>query len=514
MFKFLLSIIISLFSFSITYADTGNEIYREKNTQFNIPIVLESINEEIERVDITITFDESAIELLWLDLSEGILNNYSHRLIDALQDKAIISIYGSGISAEKGQVANLTFFALGDSTSTILSIENLKCNNNDVEGGLLINDEMVKFIRINVLDSDEAIVFSEFSNIFIYEDGQTDPIFFTVTDLLNETNNFSISVDSSNQTLVPVLPSNIILNTSSSNRSIVIIPNENEFGTSDITITANGINGSNEASFTLTVQEVNDPPDFTKGGDIEVEENSGQSIYKGWATNIGPGPENESNQTLKFILSIDKEDLFQETPEIDSETGDLIFTVADNISGSTNIELILQDNGGTANDGQNTCQKSFKITVSPYNPTLSSEPVATLKFLSTHNHIKTGESGAFIRLICVDDKGNPTSVESDTSIWLSSTSDQTGWFYTDENGWDSGNVKVELKAGDHSTLFKYMDFKSGTWSIMANEDPDAGWEIIPLQITVSKKISGDINFDDHINQTDVLMLLNKLSEKM
>ena len=52
---------------------------------------------------------------------------------------------------------------------------------------------------------------------------------------------------------------------------------------------------------TLTLISVNQPPAFTKGADQSVQEDGGAQSIAGWATDISPGPANESSQRLTFL---------------------------------------------------------------------------------------------------------------------------------------------------------------------------------------------------------------------
>src|SRR5262249_57900131 len=68
--------------------------------------------------------------------------------------------------------------------------------------------------------------------------------------------------------------------------------------------TANGgVDESGVQTFTITVNPVNDAPGFTKGADQTVLEDSGAQTVTGWATDISPGPADESGQTVSFEIT-------------------------------------------------------------------------------------------------------------------------------------------------------------------------------------------------------------------
>ncbi len=125
---------------------------------------------------------------------------------------------------------------------------------------------------------------------------------------------------------------------------------------------------SDEATVSITVTDVNDPPSFTKGSDQAVNEDAGPQTVNGWATNISPGPPNEAGQELDFIVSADTPALFAVQPAIDATSGTLTYTPAGNANGSSVVTIRLHDNGGTADGGQHTsAPQTFTITINPVN---------------------------------------------------------------------------------------------------------------------------------------------------
>ncbi|MBM4036795.1 MAG: hypothetical protein FJ291_34100, partial [Planctomycetes bacterium] len=70
--------------------------------------------------------------------------------------------------------------------------------------------------------------------------------------------------------------------------------------------TANGgVDTSADQTFTITVNSVNDVPSFTKGPDQTVLPGVGLQTVPNWATNIGPGPADETGQAVDFIVAHD-----------------------------------------------------------------------------------------------------------------------------------------------------------------------------------------------------------------
>ncbi len=132
--------------------------------------------------------------------------------------------------------------------------------------------------------------------------------------------------------------------------------------------TANG--GDNTfatQTFTITVNSVNDEPTFVKGADQTVNEDAAAQNIVGWATAISKGPANESAQVLTFTVTNDNNGLFSVQPTVNTATGNLTYTPAAGISGSATVTVVLSDDGGTANGGDNTSTQTFTITVNSVN---------------------------------------------------------------------------------------------------------------------------------------------------
>ncbi|XQQ05829.1 MAG: DUF4347 domain-containing protein [Leptolyngbya sp. IPPAS B-1204] len=160
-----------------------------------------------------------------------------------------------------------------------------------------------------------------------------------------------------------------LVSTSITGGNLTLTYAANAFGTANLTVTATDPGGlSVPTSFSVTVNSVNDAPSFTKGPDQTVLQNSGPQTVNNWATNRSAGPANESGQTLSFLVSNNNNALFSTQPSIDPATGTLTYTPAANASGTATVTVQLQDNGGTANGGQDTsAPQTFTITITAVN---------------------------------------------------------------------------------------------------------------------------------------------------
>ena len=139
------------------------------------------------------------------------------------------------------------------------------------------------------------------------------------------------------------------------------------------------------ASYTMTINvtAVNDAPSFViASNNVAVDEDAGAQSIANFASGISDG-DPEAAQALTFGLtpgSITGNLTFAGAPAIDN-TGKLTFNSDANKYGTAVFNVVLSDNGGTANGGQNTsATRQFTITVNPVNdpPTLAdiSDPAA------------------------------------------------------------------------------------------------------------------------------------------
>ncbi len=116
---------------------------------------------------------------------------------------------------------------------------------------------------------------------------------------------------------------------------------------------------SNVATWRYWVMPVNDPPTYSPGEDVWVLEDSG-SYQAPWATQVSPGPANESDQAVHFTLepvisgqTFGSGPLFSELPAID-DTGVLTFTLTPGAYGYAHVTFRVKDDGGTTDYTQGT----------------------------------------------------------------------------------------------------------------------------------------------------------------
>jgi CSLREA domain-containing protein len=123
-----------------------------------------------------------------------------------------------------------------------------------------------------------------------------------------------------------------------------------------------GLLDSATVTVAITVDSVNDVPSFTKGPNQHVVGGAPATVAN-WATAISAGPPNESGQTLTFLVTADRPELFTSQPAV-SPDGTLNFDPAPNANGVATVTVRVQDSGGTANGGVDTsAPQTFTILV-------------------------------------------------------------------------------------------------------------------------------------------------------
>ncbi|GAA4448800.1 tandem-95 repeat protein [Novipirellula rosea] len=163
---------------------------------------------------------------------------------------------------------------------------------------------------------------------------------------------FVITQISGNTSLFSVAP-NAIINGSSATLAYTLAPDAagqavftaqlRDNGPSDAAIGDDAVGDTQ--TFTISVTAVNDPPTFANAGDVTVDEDSGP--YNAvWATQISPGPADESSQTVVFNVTVPEasKSLFASLPVI-SESGVLRFTPALNAVGAVTVVVNATDSG-------------------------------------------------------------------------------------------------------------------------------------------------------------------------
>ncbi len=121
-----------------------------------------------------------------------------------------------------------------------------------------------------------------------------------------------------------------------------------------------GAAASAEAEVVIQIQGLNDSPVFAAGPDQDVkrekkERDNNEREIEGWATAIRPGPDNEGDQAVTFLVDVTSGGGSLVGPPTVSPSGTLRYTPSDQ-EGIARVEVRLRDDGGTANGGNDTSQ--------------------------------------------------------------------------------------------------------------------------------------------------------------
>lgn len=136
-----------------------------------------------------------------------------------------------------------------------------------------------------------------------------------------------------------------------------------------------GPNKSASAVASLEVAPVNQAPTIDPIADVSVSWDAGVSYIP--VTGISPGADAEASQSLAFSTIISSDPSIARpgiTYTPGSDHAELQFTPTGK-SGDVTITLTVQDDGGTANGGQDTTTRSFKIHVDSSVPTFTGNVV-------------------------------------------------------------------------------------------------------------------------------------------
>jgi CSLREA domain-containing protein len=318
----------------------------------------------------------------------------------------------------------------------------------------------------------------------------------------------SVTASSTHQGLLP--NANLSITGTGPVRTLQATPLANLSGATTITVTANLSGGGTvNSSFQLTVLSVNDAPSFTKGADQSVNEDSGARTVNNWATAISAGP-SEAGQNLTFNITNNNPGLFSVAPAI-SSSGTLTYTPAANAFGVANLTVTLQDNGGTANGGQDTSpSQTFTITVQAVNDapsftkgsnvTVDEDPVVggpfTVNLWATNISSGPGEGSQSVSFV-VTNNTNPSLFFTQPAV----RSDGQLSFRTNFNANGSADITVVAKDNGGTANGGSDTSASETFTIT----------ILPVNDAPTHRIPGFNQPDDFTPRNTPLVFAGRIS---
>jgi|GEM_PF-4737080 len=130
-----------------------------------------------------------------------------------------------------------------------------------------------------------------------------------------------------------------------SGETTVSVVAQNSGGTAE-----GGSDTSAAQTFIITVRFVNQPPVWTPGPAITVQEDAGSVTIPQWAGGISPGPANQADETVAFTTTTDHPDYFLVQPALAAD-GTFTCTLQPGRFGVATITAVLSNSGGTADGG-------------------------------------------------------------------------------------------------------------------------------------------------------------------
>jgi len=388
---------ISIFDLVINASDPDNTleelIIKASSNNNDLISDLELLtHEDITKLSIILkpdAFGESNIIVTAAD-PEGLTNSKQFTVyVEEVNDKPDISEI-SDIEILEDTTAKVIFnindkespddklqINLNSSNNELIQSENIQISSEDSNKILLINPSKNRFgtaqltikitdegglsssqsFTINILPVNDQPQISNIANQVIDEDSISSPISFTITD--NETSAYSLNINIHSLNNELLSDNNIQLNGEGMNRYIILNPEKNAFGTTNIIITVSDDQGLTKTTqFELIVEPINDIPEISEINDIYITEDT--PLIKIPFLITDPDTANESI-TISAVSSNDqiinpKNIVF----EINYEENEIQISPEKDASGNVLISLNISD-------GYSTINKSFTVFIDEIN---------------------------------------------------------------------------------------------------------------------------------------------------
>lgn len=186
----------------------------------------------------------------------------------------------------------------------------------------------------------------------------------------DENQTISVAATSSDQSVIP--DPVVTYSSPDATGSLLLSPAAGAFGTIEITVivsddggTENGGNDNVAKTFTVNLNS-NFPPQIDAPGNLTLSINELEQQVN--LTGISAGKNSNENQIINITATSGNQDIINDnTLSVDyispSDNGILRFTPATDVTGQTTITLMLKDNGGTDNNGNDTFTESFVVRI-------------------------------------------------------------------------------------------------------------------------------------------------------
>lgn len=208
-----------------------------------------------------------------------------------------------------------------------------------------------------------------------------------------------------------------------------------------------GSDGSSESAqgrMAVTVTAVNDAPGFVLSTSITgSSEDAGTQTVANFLTSISTGPANESGQAISFVVNASNPSLFSVGPTIDAN-GTLRYTAAANANGTATVTVFAQDNGGSANGGDDASPPQvFTIEILAVNdaPVLDASRAPSLAAVTEDAAAPSGTVGTLVSSLVdlasssggLDNVSDPDGASLGIALTGTDAADGT-WYYSLNGG--------------------------------------------------------------------------------
>ncbi|GIK38103.1 MAG: hypothetical protein BroJett011_19360 [Chloroflexota bacterium] len=401
-----------------------------------------------------------------------------------------LSVSASSSNLALAPLANIVFGGSGANRSvTITPVSNMSGSATitmTVSDGVLTAGDS---FTLTVNPINDAPTISDIANQTTNEDVAAGPISFTVGDVETPAESLSLSASSSNLTLAPL--ANIVFGGSGTNRTVTIIPAANMSGSAVVTVTVGDGLDTTSASFTLTVDPVNDAPTISDISNHITNEDVAAGPISFTVSDV-------ETPVGSLNLSADSSDhgLVPPATIVFSGSGanrNVTITPAANMSGSVMITM-------TVSDGSAAASASFILTVSPVNdaPTISdvanqttNEDVATGPISFTVGDVETPAES----LILTVDSFDLSLVPTENIVLGGSGANRTVMITPAANAYGSVTIRITVGDGQNTTSDTFV------LTINSINDPPV-ISNIPDQTTNEDVAAGLISFTIGDIETD------------
>ncbi|KPA12012.1 BNR repeat domain protein [Candidatus Magnetomorum sp. HK-1] len=311
-----------------------------------------------------------------------------------------------------------------------------------------VNTSSTNFI-LRVQGNKHSPQISNIDNQTIQEDSNI-TVLFTLIDADSGSEQLTLSVYSSNSYVVPNTSENLQIKGSGINRTLTVVPKNDGYGSTNITITAEDPDHLfAQVSFLLTVENINDPPTISEIDDQLIKENTSTNALMFTIHDSETAASNlsftvTSNNTL--LVPEDSAHLYVTEYE---EYRTLIVTPVKNTVGTSTIRIQISD-------GEFTAWESFFLTVEPENfppeiSNISDQSTEIDNSIQINFSISDREMGAHLLALTVK-SSDPSLVPNDsTHLELSGVQEQRSLNITPISG-KYGQLTITLFVEDDRSV--------------------------------------------------------------